>query len=243
MSTTFTPAAFTFLRSLARHNDREWFTPRKHLFESALKAPMLALIEEINHDLLEFAPDYLRPAQKAMMRIYRDTRFSANKLPYKTQIAAWWSRHGLEKTSGAGFYLSLSATQLTIAAGCYMPQPDQLLAIRRHLSAAGGNHHAELRRILAGKKLLAVLKPFDPSDGGSSKLTRAPKGFSPADAALDLILQRQWGVSAHLPATEALQPTLRKQIVQRFKLATPLVDLLNAPILAASRTDRPRPIF
>jgi uncharacterized protein (TIGR02453 family) len=243
MSTVFTPAALKFLRSLARNNDREWFTPRKAVFETELKAPMLALIEEINHDLLEFAPDYVRPAQKAMMRIYRDTRFSNNKLPYKIQVAAWWSRHGLEKTSGGGFYLSLSATEVTIAAGCYMPHPEQLLAIRRHLSAAGGNQHGELRRLLASKKLLAVMQPFDPDEEGRPKLTRAPKGFSPGDAALDLLLYRQWGVSATLPSGEALKPTLRKEIVQRFKLATPLVDLLNAPLLASREEARPRPIF
>jgi uncharacterized protein (TIGR02453 family) len=241
MSTTFTPVSLKFLRSLARNNDREWFTPRKPIFESELKTPMLALIEEINHDLLDFAPDYVRPAQKAMMRIYRDTRFSKNKLPYKSQIAAWWSRSGLEKTSGGGFYLSLSATEITIAAGCYMPERDQLLAIRRYLSATGGNHHAELRTMLANKKLLAVLQPFDSDGKAANRLTRAPKGFSPEDPAIDLLLRRQWGVSASLPATEALKPTLRKQIVQRFKLATPLVDLLNVPILAT--VAKPRPIF
>ena len=121
-----------------------------------------------------------------------------------------------------------------------MPERDQLIAIRRYLSASGGNHHAELRRILANKRLLAVLQPFDARDE-ASKLTRAPKGFSPEDPALDLLLYRQWGVSATLPAADALLPTLRKQIVQRFKLATPLVDLLNAPLIAVPA--KPRPIF
>jgi uncharacterized protein (TIGR02453 family) len=206
---------------------------------------MLALIEEINENLLAFAPDYVRPAPKAMMRIYRDTRFSKNKQPYKTNIAAWWARHGLEKTSGGGFYLGIDTKEITIAAGVYMPQPDQLLAIRRHLSGGGGNRHAELRRILASKKLLALMRPFnaaaseddvyaDHSEHAAARsLTRAPKGFSPDDPALDLLLQRQWGVSATLPAVEALKPTLLKQIVSRFKLATPLVDLLNEPIVTA----------
>jgi uncharacterized protein (TIGR02453 family) len=214
---------------------------------------MLALIEAINHELLVFAPDYVRPAQKAMMRIYRDTRFSKNKQPYKTNIAAWWARHGLEKTSGGGFYLGIDAREITIAAGCYMPQPDQLLAIRRHLSAAGGNRHADLRRILADKKLRALMQPFnaeaseddvyaDHSQHAAARpLTRAPKGFSPDDPALDLLLHRQWGVSAHIPAAEALKPTLFKQIVQRFKIATPLVTLLNEPLITTIA--KPRPIF
>ena len=226
----FTPESLKFLRGLKRNNDRVWFDARKPIYERQLKAPMLALIEQINHALARFAPQYIRPPQKAMMRIYRDIRFSANKQPYKTNIAAWWARAGLEKTSGGGFYFELNATSITIAAGCYMPERDQLFAIRQYLSAEGGNHHAELRRLLADRKLTSVLKPFD-----GLKLTRAPKGFSPDDPAIDLLLHRQWGVSATLPADEALKPTLLKQIVSRFERATPLVDLLNAPLTGAAK--------
>lgn len=230
MGTTFTADSIKFLQALKRNNNREWFDRRKSIYESELKAPMLALIEQINHDLLNFSPEHVRPAQKCMMRIYRDIRFSKNKQPYKTNIAAWWARSGLEKTSGGGFYFELNGSTITIAAGCYMPERDQLLAIRRYLSADGGNHHVELRRILADKKLLAVLQPFD-----GLKLTRAPKGFSPEDPALDLLLARQWGVSATVPADEALKPTLRKLIVDRFKRANPLIKLLNTPLVGAPK--------
>jgi uncharacterized protein (TIGR02453 family) len=219
-------APLKFLRGLKRNNDRAWFDQRKPIYERAIKAPMLALIGEINHALLDFAPEYARPPQKAMMRIYRDIRFSSDKRPYKSNIAAWWARAGLEKTSGGGFYFELNATSVAIAAGVYMPEREQLLAIRRYLSATGGNHHAELRKLLADKKLNAALRPFD-----GLKLTRAPKGFEPEDPAIDLLLCRQWGVSASLPAEEALKPGFAKQIVDRFKRALPLVTLLNAPLL------------
>jgi uncharacterized protein (TIGR02453 family) len=225
----FTAESLKFLRGLKRNNDRNWFDPRKPVYERALKAPMLALIGEVNDALTDFAPEYIRPPQKAMMRIYRDIRFSSDKRPYKSNIAAWWARAGLEKTSGGGFYFELNGTGLTIAAGVYMPERDQLLAIRRYLSATGGNHHAELRKVLADKKLNALLHPFD-----GLRLTRAPKGFAPEDPAIDLLLCRQWGVSASLPAEEALKPDLVRQIVDRFKRATPLVTLLNAPLLEAS---------
>lgn len=226
----FTPESLKFLRGLKRNNDRLWFDARKPVYERELKAPMLALIEQINHALASFAPQYIRPPQKAMMRIYRDTRFSANKQPYKTNIAAWWARAGLEKTSGGGFYFELNATCITIAAGCYMPEREQLFAIRQYLSAEGGNHHAELRKVLTDRKLTSVLAPFD-----GLRLTRPPKGFSPDDPAIDLLLQRQWGVSATLPAEDALKATLLRQIISRFERATPLVDLLNAPLTEATQ--------
>ena len=153
--THFTPEALKFLRGLARHNDRAWFDPRKPIYERELKAPMLALIEEINHAFADFAPEHIRPPHKAMMRIYRDTRFDASRgiteRPYKSHIAAWWVRAGLEKTSGAGYYFSLSAKEIVVAAGMYMPSPEQLLAVRRYLV----DHHADLRALLAGRKLRA----------------------------------------------------------------------------------------
>ena len=223
--TSFTPAALTFLRSLARNNDREWFNPRKPLYERELRAPMLALIEEINHALADFAPEHIRPAHKAIFRIYRDTRFAADKRPYKTHVAAWWLRSGLEKTSGAGFYFHLSAKEIHIAAGMYMPSPEQLLAVRRHLLT----HHAELAALLSSRKLRARMAEFD-----GNALTRPPRGF-PCDSP-PLVLQRQWGVSATLPATIATSPSLLKEITSRFALAAPIVHLLNTP-LARPLTD------
>jgi uncharacterized protein (TIGR02453 family) len=232
MPTHFSPEALKFLRGLARHNDREWFEPRRPIYERELKTPMLALIAEINDALAAFAPDHVRDPAKCMMRIYRDTRFSADKKPYKTQVAAWWSRAGLEKTSGGGFYFHINPTEVTIAAGCYMPGPEQLLAIRRHLI----EHHAELRAILAGRKLRAHLTEFE-----GHRLKRPPRGFSADDpavaAALDLLLCRQWGVSARLPADMALKPTLLKEIVSRFVLAAPVVAFLNAPLTPKKRPE------
>lgn len=230
MGAHFSNEALKFLRSLKRNNDRDWFAARKQIYERELKEPMLALIREINDAMLEFAPDNVREPKKAILRIYRDIRFSKDKRPYKVHQAAWWARHGLEKTSGGGFYFDVSGTAVTIAAGVFMPEREQLLAIRRHLV----EHHAELRHLLAAKKLTKLMQPID-----GQRLTRPPKGFSPDDPALDLLLCKQWGVEATLPADFATRPTLAKDIVERFRLAAPLVTLLNAPLAPKPR----RPLF
>ena len=221
MTTHFSPEALKFLRGLARNNDRAWFDPRKPIYEREIKAPMLALIAEINHAFLDFAPEHIRTPHKAMMRIYRDTRFATDKRPYKTNVAAWWVKAGLEKTSGAGFYFHVTAKEVVIAAGAYMPTGDQLLGIRRHIET----HHQELRRILANRKLKAAMEEFEPSS-----MKRVPRGFSADSPAADLLMQRRWGVSATLPAEAAIEPTLLKEIVKRFALVAPLVDFLNAGI-------------
>ena len=223
MGAHFSEAAVKFLRGLTKHNDRTWFDARKDVYERELKAPLLEVIEEINAGLAGFAPEYVRPPQKCMMRIYRDVRFSKSKLPYKTNMAAWWARQGLEKTSGAGFYLQFAADEALVAGGAYMPEKEQVLAIRRYLL----DHHEEYRRVLQAKKMQSLMTEFEPV-----KMTRPPKGFSADTPALDLILQRQWGVSAKLPLETALGPGLVKAVLERMKVAMPLVALLNAPLVA-----------
>jgi uncharacterized protein (TIGR02453 family) len=227
----FTSHALDFLRKLKRNNRREWFEARRDVYESELKLPMLALIERVMQGMVEYAPDHLRPPRRCMLRIYRDTRFSADKTPYKTNVAAWWTRNGLEKTSGGGYYLHLSATELILAAGVYMPPKEQLFAIRQHLL----EHHVEFRRLLENKKLRAKMTTHDPQS-----LTRPPKGFSEDHPAIEWIKWRQWGVIATLPASEALKPNLAAKVEEYFRLTASLVNFLNEPLLhAASKRKKP----
>ena len=220
----FRPEALKFLRNLARHNDREWFQPRKAEFEAELKEPMLAVVRKITDAMLEFAPSHVRPAEKSLFRIYRDTRFSSDKRPYKTHVAAWWSHQGLEKTSGAGYYFHVSAKEVVIAAGAYMPEKEQLAAIRHWLL----ENHEEFRKLISKP---AVRKAFTEFEGAA--LTRPPKGFPAEHPGMDLIRNKQWGLSATLPAETALDKNFAATAIKYFKLAAPMVDALNTPIAAA----------
>jgi uncharacterized protein (TIGR02453 family) len=229
----FDEAALRFLRSLKRNNRREWFDARKPEFEQSLKAPMLALIEVVNRGMAEFAPAHVRPPQKCMMRIYRDIRFSSDKRPYKHHVSAWWSCAGLEKTSGGGFYFQVSGEEVLVAAGVYMPEREQLLAIRNYLV----EHHEEVRGLLHAPKLRRKMQSFS-----GNPLSRPPKGFRKDDPAMDLLLCRQWGVEAQLPAEAALEKNFAQQITEYFRLAAPLVHALNAPLTAAAARSK-RPLF
>lgn len=229
----FKPEALDFLRKLKRNNRREWFEARRDVHERELKLPMLALIERVMRGMEDYAPDHLRSPQKCMLRIYRDTRFSADKSPYKTHLAAWWTRNGLEKTSGGGYYLHISPTELIIAAGVYMPPKEQLFAIRTHLL----ERYAEFRRLFEDKKLRKKFTTHDPQS-----LTRPPKGFPADHPASEWIKWRQWGVIATLPANDALKPKLPAVVEEHFRLAAPLVDFLNEPLLR-SIGPKKKPIF
>ena len=233
VSPWFTPAAIEFLRKLKRNNRREWFEARRSIYECELKQPMLALIEHLLQGMMDYAPNHLRPPQKCMLRIYRDTRFSTDKSPYKSNLAAWWTRNGLEKTSGGGYYFHLSPTELIIAAGVYMPPKEQLFAIRSYLLA----HHGEFKRLVDDKKLRAKYEIHSPNS-----LNRPPKGFPVDHPAAEWIKWRQWGVIATLPATDALKQNLATTVEEYFRLAAPLVDFLNEPLLNAVRA-RKKPLF
>ena len=138
------------------------------MFEEKVKAPMLELIGELNSALAGFAPDYVSDPAKAFYRIYRDTRFSPDKTPYKTHIAALFMPRGLEKHASGGLYFQVSPREIGVAGGIYMPGPEQLLAVRTHLA----EHHKRLEVILKGKQLRTLM-----GDLSGDQLTRLPKGF------------------------------------------------------------------
>ena len=217
------PEGLKFLRGLEKHNDREWFNERKAVYEAELKEPMLAIIRKVTDAMTVFAPSFVRPAEKCLFRIYRDTRFSADKLPYKTHVAAWWSHQGFEKTSGAGYYFHIGAKEVVIAAGAYMPERDQLVAIRHWLL----EHHLELRKLLQRPSVRRTFTEFE-----GNALTRPPKGFPCEHPAMDLIKCKQWGLSTTLPAEAALEPGFAGTLIKHFKLLAPVVDALNTPIAA-----------
>ena len=219
----FRPEALTFLRNLAKHNDRAWFQPRKEQFEAELREPMLAIVRKITDAMVDFAPNHVRPAEKSLFRIYRDTRFSNDKRPYKTHIAAWWRHEGLQKTSGAGYYFHVSAKEVIITAGAYMPEKEQLAAIRHWLL----DHHLEFKKLLQNRK---VRSTFDEFEGNA--LTRPPKGFPQEHPGMDLIRCRQWGLAAELPAKTALKKDIADVVIRYFKIAALVVDALNTPIEA-----------
>jgi uncharacterized protein (TIGR02453 family) len=220
----FSSQAISFLRNLKRNNQREWFQPRKEIFETQLKGPMTELVEAVNRQLLGFAPDHVTDPKKAIYRIYRDTRFSADKTPYKTHIGAIFPPHELGKQSAAGFYFHVSPKSVGVAAGSYMPGPDELRAVRTWLA----ENHASFRKAAKQpEKLWGKLQ--------GSSLARMPKGFAPGHPAEDLIRMKQWLYFVELDLKLATTPKLLPELVKRFRAAAPVVGMLNAPLGEVAR--------
>jgi len=95
----FPEAGYEFLRELKENNRREWFQPRKEMYEATVKAPLGELVEALNAEFARFAPEYITEPKRAIYRIYRDVRFSKEKHPYKTNAAAGFHASAVEKES------------------------------------------------------------------------------------------------------------------------------------------------
>ena len=100
----FPNRGLTFLRTLKRNNRREWFNAHKDEYDAYVRQPMLAFIARLAEDFRDFAPELVAEPRTSLYRIYRDTRFSPNKTPYKTHAAAVFPPRGLPKHEGAGLY-------------------------------------------------------------------------------------------------------------------------------------------
>jgi uncharacterized protein (TIGR02453 family) len=231
----FTTRTLAFLRGLAKHNDRAWFADRKDVYERDVRAPMVALVERLAVDLRPFAPDLVASPRTSLYRIYRDTRFSADKSPFKTQAGAIFPHRDLPRHQGAGLYVEIGPAGVMIAGGIYMPQPPDLHALREHLAANYGRFRA-----LAESPVFR--RAAGPVTGDT--LQRVPRGYPPDHPAADYLKLKQFLFGRDYPAAFAASPTFYRQVVTLFERMAPLVHFLNEPLvaqLAARAPLRPAP--
>lgn len=217
----FPAEGLKFLRGLEKNNKREWFQPRKETFDSAVRQPMVDLVEALNRGLARFAPEYITSPSNAIYRIYRDTRFSNDKTPYKTHIAASFWKRGLSKHACGGLYFSVSHKEIEVAGGVYMPQPEQLLAIRQHIAA----NHKRFKKLIGGTKLVKLMENLK-----GDELRRPPKGFPADHPAAGLIRKKQWLYYVMLDPALASTPRLYTEVLDRFRVMTPFLEFLNEPL-------------
>jgi uncharacterized protein (TIGR02453 family) len=217
----FPPEALVFLRRLKRNNHRDWFLKNKQVYEEKVRAPMVELVLALGREMKRFAPEMGADPAKAIYRIYRDVRFSPDKTPYKTHIAAVFYPRGLKKHNCAGLYFHVSPTEVEMAGGVYMPDRECLLAIRNHVAGS----HRKLRAILEAPGFRGLF-----GEPWGEKLSRVPKGFAPDHPAADLLRYKQLLADVAHPPELAETPRLLPTLVECFRGMMPLVRFLNDPL-------------
>jgi uncharacterized protein (TIGR02453 family) len=215
----FPKSTLPFLRKLEKNNNREWFEKNKAVYESEVKAPMVALVEAIGAGMLDYAPDFIpEDPRKAVFRIHRDVRFAKDKSPYKTNVAAAFRQQGLGKDEGASFYVHLDNKEFLVAAGIYMPSAELLRKLREHIAI----NHERLRAIVSDKRRQSVVGGLQ-----GDILTRLPKGYLPGHPAEDLLKRKMYIYWTEMAPAMAETPSALTEVTKRFRAMAPLVGFLN----------------
>ncbi|MGH8455528.1 MAG: DUF2461 domain-containing protein [Stenotrophobium sp.] len=230
----FTPALFKFLRDLERNNNREWFTANKARYEAELKEPALRFIAELDAPLKKTVSPHFVASPKAvggsLFRIYRDTRFSGDKTPYKTHVGMTFF-HEATKAVARGadgsnaspgrldaplFYLHLQARECFIGGGVWHGQPETVKRIRNYMV----NNPASWKKVTRSG---AFGKSFS-LDGDS--LSRPPQGFDPAHELIEDLKRKDFVCTATLSEELVCAPDFQKTVLKHFALAAPMIDWL-----------------
>ncbi len=211
---TFPAEGLKLLASLERNNSTEWFHRHKAEYAGLVRDPMLALVEYLNGELARFAPRYVNTKKNPVSRPNRDTRFSSDKSPYKTDISSVWPLNGKEKHEAAGFFLSVGPDGAEVIAGSYMPGTPELARIRKHLDS----HHMQIEKLLGGPALKAQFGALQ-----GEQLKRIPRGYPDSHPAADLLRRTQLYLRGRIPAREVTSATFAKTVAGMFRTATPFV--------------------
>ncbi len=222
----FTPATLKFLRALKRNNRREWFNTHRNEYEAYVHGPMTAIVEQLAVDLRSFAPELIASPKISVYRIHRDTRFSENKTPYKTHVAAVFPTRGLAKHEGAGAYFHVSSTEVWIGGGMYAPQMPQLQAVREHIAA-------NVNRLRAIVESSAFRRQIGHLEG--DRLQRVPRGFPKDHEAAEFLKFRQFLAGRQFPPGLAVSPSFYRTVLSVFRQVAPLARFLNEPLLRQGR--------
>jgi uncharacterized protein (TIGR02453 family) len=211
-----------FLKQLKRHNNRPWFEKHKSEYETSVKLPMQSLVAALKPQFDRFAPEYDINPKRSIFRIYRDVRFSSDKTPYKTHVAAHFVLRGKPKgIEGSGYYLHIEPGEIFIGGGIYMPDGDQLKKIRRAIA----NQPDRFLSIVKDRKFR---RKFGELDG--EKLKRVPTGYDPEHPLGEWLKFKQFFVGNDWPESVCYKRSFVSEVAKAFEEATPLVRFLNEAI-------------
>ncbi|TDQ76034.1 DUF2461 domain-containing protein [Sphingobacterium yanglingense] len=213
-------STFEFLANLSQNNNREWFQEHKVSYEAALQN-VKAFVEELIVELSRFDPQINTDinASKCMFRIYRDVRFSKDKSPYKSWLAAGISIDG-RKLDGPEYYIHIEPNNSFIAAGYWRPKKEHLDAIRQEI-----DYNAEaFREVLkTGQWAVEDLSTED-------KLSRPPAGYNADDPQIEILKLKSFIIHQPLSNKELADADAMKTIINICKRIYPLKKFIQEAI-------------
>ncbi|ANF49627.1 TIGR02453 family protein [Chryseobacterium glaciei] len=221
MSANISTKTFDFIKKLTKNNNREWFNENKNLYTES-QQNVISFLEELINKMGEFDEELAKlDPKKALFRIYRDTRFSKDKIPYKTNFGA---SLGMGKGSQkGGYYLHIEPGKSFLAGGIYMPESSVLKEVRKEISLYGD----DFIKIINNKDFKKHFPELDQDD----KLKKVPQGFEKEDPMGEYLKLKSFIVVYNLKDEEVLDENAAKNMSEIFKVMKPFNDFLNTPFL------------
>lgn len=208
-----------FLNNLKENNDRSWFEAHRSDYENA-KEKFAVTVEELIKGMAKIEPATGNfTAKDCIFRINRDVRFSKDKSPYKTNMAAYFNRDG-KKGLGAGYYVHIEPGKAFAGAGIWMPEPAVLQNIRQEIDY----NFARFKKITGNASLK---KHFPNGLEQSAKLTRAPKNYEEDNPAIEFLKLKSFILSKPYIDAQLQSRDFTKNLLASFKAAKPFIDFLN----------------
>ncbi|GAB1357740.1 DUF2461 domain-containing protein [Cloacibacterium normanense] len=210
-----------FLRNLEKNNNREWFNENKTLYQEA-QQDVISFVEKLIEEMADFDEEMGKlEAKKSVFRIYRDTRFSKDKTPYKTNFGAGLGMGKGNKISG--YYLHIEPGKSFLAGGVYKPEPSVLKTIRQEISAFGN----EFKVILEQDEFRNYFRGLSVED----KLKKVPQGFEKDDKMAEYLKLKHFIVTHPVSDEQLLSENAFKEFAKIFKAMKPLNDFLQTPFI------------
>jgi uncharacterized protein (TIGR02453 family) len=215
MAQSIDKKTLSFLKELSKNNNREWFAEHKDEYLKA-QENMIAFSDDLlglmrKHDTIENSS-----GKDVLMRIYRDTRFSKDKTPYKTHFSGGFKR-ATKKLRG-GYYFEIAPGKSYAAGGFYAPEKDDLLLIRKDIS---GNYD-DWKKLLKNKTLVNTFGELQ-----GDKLASVPRGFDKEDPAINLLRYKNFYYTREFSDKEILDASFAKELNQTFKNLRAYFDYMS----------------
>lgn len=215
----FEKQTIAFLEELAVNNNREWFKENKPRYEEQVLDVALRFIQSMQEPLAQIAPHFTAIPQRmggSLMRVYRDTRFSKIKLPYKTNIGIQFRHEQAKDVHSPGYYVHIDPDQVFVGVGMWRPDADSLRSIRERIVAKP----AEWSRALGDAKFRRHFEL------GGESLTRPPRGFDKEHEHIGDIMRKSFMGVRNLDVEDCLGSGFQRKVETSFSAATPFMKFL-----------------
>lgn len=215
MKPTIPKSTFIFLKDLSKNNNRDWFAENKNRYireqTSMITFADELLVEMNKHDRIETSS-----GKRSLHRIYRDTRFSKVKTPYKSNFSGRFSR--ATKQLRGGYYFHIQPGNTFVAGGFFAPNPEDIKRIREDIF----RNYEDWRKQLATKTLIQTFNKLQ-----GEQVKTSPKGFSKDHPAIDLLRYKQFILKHSFTDKEVLAPGFLVEVNKTFKNMRPFFNYMS----------------